>query len=1543
MPGCVDPLYACPVGISNDVNSSSLVQKKCKGFMRKLFVLSTGIYQSTLLVSHNGIDDENCGIRVPCQTITYTISKRAKDGDVIRLETDLSKMYEPFIIKAQPLFLQNITLIGTNDKPIVKGDRFIFDEEITPSNLIVRYVTVRIVNLILKGTGIVRFRKKSGTLNVVINNCIISDLVQKHTTLVMDTLSARTTFTVKESIIYNFFEATRIKSNHIKFQIELSNIFNSRSKNNKSYYPKLVTFEKFESLLACFIKSNFSRHSLIDLKYAKYGTSTINIKDSHFESVVLNTGMILANTSLAVANSSFSKLFSSKGLMIISSSSAHFENCNFSRITSYSQSILSFYSNSNVSFIGCYITNNTNKYSVINLNVTQAFFTSCTFEINNVTGKGGRGGAISAVKGSNLQIQRCFFKGNQAKFDGGAVYVGYTNRISFKLCIFENNIANANKYGVGGAISAAAGSHLEIIECFFKGNQASYWGGAIHMRDTSQSLLQNCIFENNVAYNIRNGYGGAICGYSTAINGSNITDFGQLTLNITSCFFRRNHATYGGGAISIASFYMVHVQRTKFEDNVAQFGGALAMQNEYMYIHINIHLLFSSFIRNKAVHSGGAIFLSRAKNLTVRDSTFKSNSANSQGGSVYAKDSQSSFQRCIFENNTVSDQYGGGGAIRFTRKYKYGGDLKAYDVFNVCISWCLFKGNKAKYGAGAISSLRNNLLVNNSTFENNVTGTRAGGALALLYSLFVSISWCNFTRNKAQDWGGAIFHGRSGLLSIRNTHFLYNIADSSRAAKGGALFTYSDQRLHRNSSIEVFNCSFKGNMAQSVGGAICNMGGTSLSIIASSFQTSSYFHNRKYIGGEVIYSLDKIFLREILIQNMNNISTEDSLVIHTSKGRNTKIHDITVRCYMGKDVIAISSVGRSMSSEVLTFVNVKCASCPPQFYSLSEGIIGPDLINQTHIHCSKCPFGGECKHGQIKASDNFWGYPNNASIDEISFSICPFGYCCVGSQCKDYNSCRTGRQGILCGQCEKHLTESIGTPDCLKHDEDCLHLWFWGIVGTAGILYVLFFSFQREVCMFFATLLVPEHVFNSVKLVVCPNIKKIVDKIFRRNSYTELITNDISCGSVESEIMQFEVQDEIEFPENEPNNNLFSGCLKIVIYFYQTSVLYKVYSEKKSHRYILMLQEIVSTLFNLRTDGLFSQDLLWCPFDRLKAVPKLLFKTSFTFYLVTLILFLSLVSKIIRHFMHNDNTSAHHSRLYCCFLRMLIISYSSITKTCLTLLFCIDLGPIGNVLYIDGSIRCYQWWQFLNIFVALIWIGSFPVGIYAASWLTHRNKLPVTGFLLSLLFPLPTIVYFVFIRICYPKDSIEGSDMRGENITESIKDKNINELLEVLEGPFRKYNGTDISCNYNLPWESILIAQRLVLIITRTFLADVLIRSYVMLLFTILFLVCHIYIQPFSGKLLNYIQTISLTMLVTICALNTVPGYIYMNPLNVSSYTQEMSETFNRIETILILVVPFVISLCIVVFLSIRILQLVHLIVIILIKLICLCCKKKMP
>ena len=658
------------------------------------------------------------------------------------------------------------------------------------------------------------------------------------------------------------------------------------------------------------------------------------------------------------------------------------------------------------------------------------------------------------------------------------------------------------------------------------------------------------------------------------------------------------------------------------------------------------------------------------------------------------------------------------------------------------------------------------------------------------------------------------------------------------------------------------------------GGAICKKRTFgNLTITDSSFKTTSeYLHGKHYLGGEILYSQGRISMRGIRIRSMDDFSEYNSLIIHRSKQGTIEVNDINITCPIGKDITAtIPKPLIDFGDEFVAFT-VKCSACSPHQYSLLKGNMGPKLNNQSHIHCYDCPIGGNCTNGQIKATDNFWGFRKKGNYNEIRFTACPYGYCCIERQCETYNSCGNGRHDTLCGRCKPGLVENIFTHACLK-SEDCYHPWFWGIMGIAGVLYVLFFVYQKETANLVVAILVPRRILKSIR--------------------------------THSKINQ-DPRDESE--------SFFPGLLKLVFFFYQTNLLLKVYSGEKSHNLSHYLEEMVTTLFNLRPEGLFFQKISWCPFYGLKPVHKLVFKTSFVFYMLTVISVLVIICNIVKP---NYDTKAFYSRLNCGILRVLLISYNTITISCFSLVSCVELGSLGKVLYIDGTIKCFSWWQYIVIAIICIWIALYPIGIYASLSLLHNNQLTNRKYLPSIFLPLPTVLYWMFIKIRLRKDN-------ADRVEDAPLDQNTREMLNVLEGPFRKYHGTSKSNNYKLPWEAVLIARQLILISMRTFINNVLLRLYLMQVSLILFAFHHSYVQPYSTKFLNNIETVSLLMSIVICIVNTVPGYIYINPQFASSYILYLLITVRKVETTLLLIVPFIVGYCLCCLVVIRILQFLY-------------------
>lgn len=167
------------------------------------------------------------------------------------------------------------------------------------------------------------------------------------------------------------------------------------------------------------------------------------------------------------------------------------------------------------------------------------------FEDNQASTNLGYGGAICYTASSTVEVFRAVFSTNTADF-GGALFGGWgteliltdcelmhnrawnqdggglgllNNQAVIQHCLFEQNTAGY----AGGAISADAGTHLEITDTSLLNNQSLYKGGALYADGTDLTLTGTgpydpvddvwpMLFQGNVAVQ----GGGASLNYSTA-------------------------------------------------------------------------------------------------------------------------------------------------------------------------------------------------------------------------------------------------------------------------------------------------------------------------------------------------------------------------------------------------------------------------------------------------------------------------------------------------------------------------------------------------------------------------------------------------------------------------------------------------------------------------------------------------------------------------------------------------------------------------------------------------------------------------------------------------------------------------------------------------------------------------------------------------------------------------------------------------------------------------------------------------------------------
>ncbi len=164
------------------------------------------------------------------------------------------------------------------------------------------------------------------------------------------------------------------------------------------------------------------------------------------------------------------------------------------------------------------------------------------------------GGALQIADGS-LTLDSVTFKDNSGGSLGGAIYTTGEPIVNVDDCLFDNNSA-----GSGSAVYASFG--ITVRNTVFQGNNASNRGTVYLAGTTSDSLLENVTFDQNIATGSAGGI--LFLGRKLTIDGMIATD-NQSTGN-------RGGALFVSGT---AHAKQVEIVNAIFNGNMATNGGAI--------------------------------------------------------------------------------------------------------------------------------------------------------------------------------------------------------------------------------------------------------------------------------------------------------------------------------------------------------------------------------------------------------------------------------------------------------------------------------------------------------------------------------------------------------------------------------------------------------------------------------------------------------------------------------------------------------------------------------------------------------------------------------------------------------------------------------------------------------------------------------------------------------------------------------------------------------------------------------------------------------
>ena len=799
--------------------------------------------------------------------------------------------------------------------------------------------------------------------------------------------------------------------------------------------------------------------------------------------------------------------------------------------------------------------------------------------------------------------------------------------------------------------------------------------------------------------------------------------------------------------------------------------------------------------------------------------------------------------------------------------------------------------------------------IENCTFANNERALAFVGQINR-----INVKDSTFLSNIALHHGAAVLlvTGKGKVAIFRNCTFRNNAAGHIRVQNvkpPGDYFILQGNKAKVNSSHvrgeitfrgaggvariklgeAIFQqCSFFNNTATIKGGTIYAERNSKLKIKECYFANSP---DRNMLSvGDIIFSTGKVELRGARL-SVQSASNHISVLHHHGPTKwSLGAYDLTIECPLGYGLRVINDssyvipfpMDYMTGSYKLNEVSYFCKSCPRFKYSMDRGLFSyrldknasgyfvalttvkhkepsthfPGSTEYHDIECKECPYGGRCDlDSELQATPNFWGY---AEKGDIKFHLCPEGYCCNTPPCEPYDACAEGRTGQLCGTCADGSTEALYSARCVPN-EWCGDFWAWIIAPGSAVLYAVLLLFQQDIRDFIFT--VPHRKYISRRL----------QGRRRRTPKAVSCTYDENTNMNGTDNLQGVVRDagvnppEAGRPTVQPKTDIGEAVLIIVLYYFQDAMLFQVKAafaelQKEAHG---LLQTLLLSLFNFQLDVSSFFDSL-CLMAGLSPVQKLLALTLFVPLVLLLFGFLYATLRFRfttrSAFSQQENrnaaaSSAFFLRLSTGFMLATLFTYQGLATTAMTLLNCVPVRD-NKVLFIEGSIVCYQWWQYAIVVYVMAGVAPFFAVLLIGPGLLREGKIGLKAFFCGCLLPLPFLLHWLTIRL-------SKSDALPTHPVSSVGEA----VVDVIQGPFKELKVRHIG---PVCWAGVEVFRRLLLVIIFTFVGHPLVRVLSMFVLCFLMHIHHVHVLPYKSGVVNVLGSISLSALMLVGCVNLV-------------------------------------------------------------------------
>ena len=813
------------------------------------------------------------------------------------------------------------------------------------------------------------------------------------------------------------------------------------------------------------------------------------------------------------------------------------------------------------------------------------------------------------------------------------------------------------------------------------------------------------------------------------------------------------------------------------------------------------------------------------------------------------------------------------------------------------------------------------LRIFNSSFEGLSVRTNTAAVVDIRGPVRATILFCKFRRNVGYRGGALSFE--TSYITVSYSHFERNkarvstiCAKKGQEGSGGAMFA-------GGTVLRLLHSSFVNNVAACFGSAVYLGYFKEIKVKQCKFRTR--FKNR-HTSRTLWYSYSRKMILNEASFNASDDSNVDGTLLFAKSSRFTFNAQTTSFKCPHRSTLNISTSKVTATGEGISR-RVRCHYCPKGTYTLTPNEISgfnstKAMQNKIRSKCHSCSFGAVCQHG-IKPKPNFWGYVHKSKALMV---VCPPGYCCQTShQCRSLNSCNSKRTGRLCGKCKYGYFQSFFSNECLE--ERVCKMWkFWTVFIITCVLFTVFFTFLQDIFLIIVKMV------NMDSLVSV--IGKRLDWLRRKISFprkdccqlqqsSESESRGLDQVNYESnsyreseEVDASDQVDLIEAQNDTRNRSTAGGLIKIVFFFYQVHSILAVNMPNREFQYIKELKASTLSLFNLYAQIPLKNEF-HCPVHGIGSTTKVLIRALFPVScLMFAVFFFTFVYALSHFFSENDRIRKFSTnvepRLFRAILQLILLGYSTITSSILSLLTCISLVKRDRILYIDGNVPCYQPWQYAILMFIVLWAIPLIYALHKLPSYMRKGVISVQGVYIALLLPLPFALYSVVrdVRKMTSSEANEVSIAQGVSSANSLVSGNssnviVAQLLNVIEGPFRiKTSGEK---KEKLSWEPVLLLQRILLSLLHALLLEPSMRSLLLLLFVIIFSYMNAHYRPYGSGFLTAINGITFILLCITGTINAIYALIYEYGIVLKGPLVQLLHIFDYLEIMMIMIFPVIV------------------------------------